>query len=271
MNDQSGISSWQLDLDSAGSYEQYLVGRFFRRWADRLVNHANIAAGERVLDAGCGTGIVARAVAKTAPATSVAGLDINEGMLTEARRQDTNNQVTWESGSVEQMPFDDGAFDVILSQQVLQFVADRGSALAEMHRTLAAGGRLVFALLRGIEFNPSYDVLAEVLDRHAGRQVGDMMRSPFAGPNTPTLRSELGGAGFRDITVQHDILDVRFPSASEYLRQEAASSPLAGPLGELDHARLQTMIQGLDKALQPFTDDRGVKFAMETRLVEACR
>jgi ubiquinone/menaquinone biosynthesis C-methylase UbiE len=269
MNDQADISSWQLDQDSAGAYEQYLVGRFFRRWARRLVSHSNLTTGERVLDAGCGTGIVARTVAKTAPAGSVIGLDINEGMLAEARRQDSSNQVTWESGSVEQMPFDDSTFDVVLSQQVLQFLADRAGALAEMHRALAPGGRLVFALLRGIEFNASYKVLADVLDRHAGREVGDMMRSPFAGPDTPVLRSELDEAGFQEFEITHDILDVRFPSPSEYLRQEAASSPLAGPLGELDQTRLQAMIQDLEQALRPFTDDRGVKFAMETRFVEA--
>lgn len=272
MNDETAVAAWQLDQNSASAYEDYLVGRFFRRWARRLVEHAEVTPGCRVLDAGCGTGIVARtAASRVGPRSRAVGVDINDGMLAEARRQDTDGAVTWETGSLEALPFDDRAFDVVLSQQVLQFVPDRTAALKELHRVLAPGGRLALAVFRDISFNRSYEALATALDWHAGKEAGDMMRSPFGGPDTNTLRDELRAAGFRNISIQHDIIDVRFPDPAEYLRQEAASSPLAGPLGELSEDGLATLLAELEPALAPFTDDQGVIFPMETRFVDAYR
>jgi len=270
MNVETIKSTWQLDQNSAAAYESYLVGHFFRRWAERLVRHAKIAPGERVLDAGCGTGIVGRTAAPHAGADGkVVGVDINGGMLTEARRQDADQAVTWESGSVEELPFPAEAFDVVLSQQVLQFVPDRSRALVEFHRVLAPSGRLVFAVLRDISFNPSYEALASALDRQVGREAGDMMRSPFSGPDADTLRKELRESDFDDISIKHDILDVRFPGPAEYLRREAASSPLAGPLGGMEEDRLAALIAELEPALAPFADDHGITFPMETQFVAA--
>lgn len=272
MKDESTRSAWQLDQNSAAAYEDYLVGRFFRRWAERLLEHAEVAPGEHILDAGCGTGIVARtAAARVGPGGNVVGLDINHGMLTEARRQDTDQTVSWETGALEELPFDESTFDVVLSQQVLQFVPDRAKALEELRRVLAPDGRLVLALLRDISFNRSYEALATTLDRHAGREAGDMMRSPFSGPDADILREELKATGFPKVSMQHDILDVRFPSPAEYLRQEAASSPLAGPLAELDEEKLEALIADLEPALAPYTDDKGVTFPMETYFVSASR
>lgn len=274
MNNQStqATSAWQLDQNSATAYEQYLVDRFFRRWASRLVDQARITPGERVLDAGCGTGIVARTAAPAAGASGkVVGVDVNDGMIGEARRQDTAQEVTWEVRPLEELPFEHGTFDVVLCQQVLQFVPERASVLKELHRVLNPNGRIVIALLRSIDFNPSYEALASALDRHTGREVGDMMRAPFSGPDADTFRKELTAAGFGDISIRNDILDVRFPNAGEYLRQEAASSPLAGPLSSLDESRLTALIEDLEPALSPFTDDYGIVFPMETHIVEAKR
>ena len=272
MRQQNNVTAWQLDQNSAAAYEEYLVGRIFRRWAQRLVAHSNVAPGQRVLDAGCGTGIVARTAAeRVSPGGEVVGLDLNDDMISEARRQDPDGLVTWECGDVEDLPFSNGAFDLVLNEQVLQFTANRDKALAEAKRVLASGGRLVFSLLRDIEFNRSYEVLASALDRHVGPNVGNMMRSPFAGPTADGIREELGRTGFRNVAVRHDILDVRYPGAAEYLREEAASSPLAGPLSELEEDQITALITDLDKTLAPFTDDTGVSFPMETYFVTADR
>ncbi len=272
MTTDNTLSAWQLDQNSAAAYENYLVGRFFRRWATRLVTHAKIAPGERVLDAGCGTGIVARtAAAHLGASGSVAGIDVNDGMLAEARRQDKDQAVSWDVGALEELPFEDGAFDAVLSQQVLQFVPERTRALAQLHRVLAPGGRLVVAVLRDLSFHRCYEVLAASLERHAGTDAGEMMRSPFGGPDSDTLRGELKAAGFDNIQIQHDILDVRYPSPTEFLREEAASSPLAGPLSTLEEEKLELLLSELESALAPFTDDFGVTFPMETRFVAAIR
>lgn len=167
------------------------------------------------------------------------------------------------------MPFPDGAFDVVFCQQGLQFFPDRLAALREMYRVLASNGRVALSVLRSIEHNPGYVALAEALERHAGVDTGAMMRSPFSSLSTDGLRDLIAGAGFRDARILIGIGTVRYPSAEEFLRQEAASSPLAGPIGALGDDVREALIRDLREALQAYVDDTGIVFPAETYLAVA--
>ena len=86
--------SWQVSGDAAEVYEQCFVPAIFGQWAPQLVDAAKVAARDRVLDVGCGTGVLARAAAdRVAAESQVTGLDLNEGMLAVARR--LRPQIDW--------------------------------------------------------------------------------------------------------------------------------------------------------------------------------
>src|SRR5215203_4092465 len=77
---------WQLTGSAAELYERYLVPAITSVWAADLVQRAALQAGERVLDAACGTGIVARRAAEwVGERGTVVGLDLSPGMLAIAR------------------------------------------------------------------------------------------------------------------------------------------------------------------------------------------
>lgn len=258
---------WQLEGDSAEAYERYLVPGMFAPWADVLVEHAEVAPGDRVLDLGCGTGVVARRAAESvAPDGAVVGLDLNEGMLdaTKAASSDVRPAVDWRPGDATDLSFPDGSFDVVLSQQVLQFVPDPAAALSEMHRVLGPDGRLGVAVWRPIRFNRTYMAVADALERHVGEEAAAMMRSPFPPWDLPELRDLVRGAGFPSATVTIEIGSMRYPSAAELLRREAASSPLAGPLGSPLPEVLDALVADVGEALSEQADDEGVVFPMET-------
>ena len=115
-----------------------------------------------MLDAACGTGVVARYAAPRAG--HVVGVDVNAGMLAVAAR--IAPQLEWVQADVAALPFADGAFDLVLCEQGLQFMPDRAAALAELQRVLAPGGRIVASVWRGLEHNPGVRDLRGRARRH---------------------------------------------------------------------------------------------------------
>jgi SAM-dependent methyltransferase len=265
---------WQLNEDSAEAYERYLVPAIFSDMAERLLDLAAAKPGERVLDVGCGTGIVARQAApRVGRAGRVVGLDLNEGMLRVARRAGADRvpAIEWRQGDAAALPFPDGSFDVVTCQQALQFFADPGAALRGMRRVLAPGGRAAVAVLRPIRYTPAYVPLAEALDRHAGPEAGAMMRSPFPAWDREGFRTLVATGGFGEVHVRVEIAGVRYPSAEEMLRREAASSPLATRLSAVPPAAREALIREVTAALREYEDDDGVTFPMETYVAIARR
>lgn len=266
--------AWQLEGNSAAAYEEYLVPGMFEPWADELVQTAALRPGDRALDVGCGTGVVARRAAEVVgPDGEVVGLDPNEGMLEVARTAsaDRGHAIEWRRGEVESLPFTDERFDVVCCQQVLQFVADPESGLREMHRVLAADGRLALSVWRPLEFHPSYEALSGALERHVGEDAAAMMRSPFSAWDRQQLRDLGCDAGFRQVVVTIGVGSMRYPSPAAFVRREAASSPLAGPLDSLDGETRNALLRDVEAELRPYTDDEGVVFPMETYVVIASR
>lgn len=263
---------WQLAGNSAEAYERYLVPQIFTPWAKRLVQTAAIQSSERVLDVGCGTGIVARTTAQTVGAQGyVAGLDRNAAMLevAEATSNGVSPKIEWRQGSAELLPYADGSFDAVLCQQALQFIEEPIQALAEMRRVLAQEGRVAISVWRAIRYNPVFALFAEVLEHHAGQEAARIMRSPFPEWTANHLRALLEAAGFRDVHLVIGVGSVRFTSTREFMQQESQSSPLALPLGKLTEREMETLHDDLHGTLTPYCDDEGVMTPMETYVILA--
>jgi len=78
--------SLEAEVAAAKAYEALFVPALFGQWASRVVDAANLLAGQSVLDVACGTGVLAReALLRTGPTGYVAGLDPSNGMLAVAR------------------------------------------------------------------------------------------------------------------------------------------------------------------------------------------
>ncbi|PYM57340.1 MAG: SAM-dependent methyltransferase [Candidatus Rokuibacteriota bacterium] len=113
--------------------------------APRLVAFAGVQAGQRVLDVGCGTGVVA--ITARRRGAQVTGLDLTPELLQRARQNAALAQadVEWHEGDAESLPFGDGAFDVVLSQFGHMFAPRPEVATRELLRVLKPGGRIAFS------------------------------------------------------------------------------------------------------------------------------
>lgn len=266
------INRWQLNESSAKAYERYLVPLFFAPGAQFLIELAALKGGEQVLDVACGTGIVARTAAqRVGNHGTVIGLYLNEDMLEVAHTTSSNIQshIEWRKGDVKEIPFQDSSFNVVFCQQGLQFFPDKLAALLEIQRVLKVNCRFALSAMRPIKHNPSYAILAEALERHVGTDAGVMMRSPFISLNTEELRDLILAAGFQDLRILFGIRPVRYPSITEFVLREAASSPLAKEIKSLSDDVFQSLIRDLEMSLRDYVDDDGIIFPTETYLAIA--
>ena len=108
-----------------------------------------LAAGERVLDLGCGAGTDSLVAAQMVGSEGmVTGIDMTPAMLAEARRAATELGITnveFVEGEVESLPFPDESFDVVISNGVIDLIPDKDAVYSEIHRVLAPGGRVQIA------------------------------------------------------------------------------------------------------------------------------
>lgn len=136
--------------DVTDAFDRY-TERFTGGIAERVVSLANPAPGESVLDVGCGTGVVSFAAARRLTGRGrLVGIDLSDGMLraasAKAARLGIAGKVEFRKMDAEALDLPDASFDVALSLFALRHFPHPDAALAQMHRVLRPGGRLVVAV-----------------------------------------------------------------------------------------------------------------------------
>jgi ubiquinone/menaquinone biosynthesis C-methylase UbiE len=140
-----------FDERSAG-YEQGWLGRLHHEIADRTADVALAVAPSpaRILDVGCGTGYLLRLLASRYPeAAELAGVDPAPGMIKVAAAPGVpgapagDERLKFSAGVAEQLPYQDGSFDLVVSVTSFDHWSDQLAGLRECHRVLVPGGHLV--------------------------------------------------------------------------------------------------------------------------------
>ena len=251
------------------NYERFFVPAIGAPLAEDLVRHAALRAGERVLDVACGTGVVARLASEKVGATgSVAGLDVNPGMLAVARSATPQDmRIAWHLASAESMPSPDASFDVVLCQLGLQFMADKAAALREMRRVLVPGGRLVLNLP-----GPTpriFSVMADALARHVDPEAAGFVNAVFSLYDPSEIEGLVNRAGFQDVTIQSDSKPLRLPEAEVFLWQYVQSTPLVGAMAQADDESLDLFERDVVAAWREFETDRALDLNVRVAVASA--
>lgn len=260
----------------AEGYESYMAPALFGPWASTLIRAADPEPGERVLDVGCGTGVVARQVASRLGArAAVTGFDLSPNMLVVAQAAAAREGVTidWREGSAEQLPFEDGSFDLVLCQFALMFFADKAAALAEMHRVLTGDGRLLLSVWQSLDRHPFYQTLHGVIQRRLGVSA---LQDIFALGSAEELRSLLTSARFERAEVEPISMTAHFPNPDGFLAGEIEVDTAAIPsMQHLDEQARQAIIAAISadmKApLKEVTHDNQVVIPFHALIARAWR
>lgn len=146
--DAARAGSADADTDAVRREYDHLARQYDRRWARYVARTTGAtirllepAVDERILDIGCGTGVLLARLATEGAAGRLAGVDPSAPMLAIARAR-LPLEVDLQSARAEALPFAEDRFGVAVSCNVFHFVAAPEAALAEMRRVVRPGGRV---------------------------------------------------------------------------------------------------------------------------------
>jgi ubiquinone/menaquinone biosynthesis C-methylase UbiE len=139
------LSRWAFERfyrEFAWTYDAVAAAVSWGRWQDWILTALPLLHGD-VLEVGCGTGNLQRALAGRPAIRRVVGLDLSQQMLTLARRKAPQARLT--RADVRRLPFPGAAFDCVVATFPSEYIADP-QALAEIARILRPGGQLQIVL-----------------------------------------------------------------------------------------------------------------------------
>ncbi len=252
------------------NYERYFVPAIGLPLATELVELARLSPGERVLDVACGTGVVARLAAERVGAAGrVTGLDVNAGMLAVARSVSSPVAIEWHEGAAENTQLAAAAYDAELCQMGLQFFADRGAALAELHRLLVPGGRLV-ANVPG-PMPPVFQILQRAMGDHVSPEIAKFISVVFSLDDARELEELVAAPGFSEVSVRRAERVLRLPAPEDFLWQYVWSTPLAEAVGRLGEQEREALTRDVVAGWDGFTQDGALILELDVLTVTANR
>lgn len=221
----------QVSTSAAEVYDRFFLPALFGRWAGTVADEAGVKPGDAVLDVACGTGVLALEAAKRAGASGkVTGLDCNAGMLAQARSKSA--EIEWREGVAEVLPFDDGAFDAVVSQFGLMFFENRAKALSEMRRILKPGGRLAVAVWASLDETPGYSAMVALLDRLFGPDVASGLEAPYCLGDPEELQALFAQAGIPKAAIAIHEGEAEFPSIDDWVATDIKGWTLADSIDD---------------------------------------
>lgn len=203
--------------ERAGAYDEY-TARITSPGIAPLLAAAGIAAGQRVLDVCCGTGLVAAEAADRE--ASVVGLDISEAMIAAAKAKGL--PVEFQAGDAEALPFADASFDRVVCNFGLYHLPEPDRAIAEAARVLKPGGRYAFTTWCGPDTSPLFRIIPEAIQAHGTPDVGlPPAPPPFRLADRAESMRILLDAGFHDIAFAdfRSVLQCPMDKVVEFLEQ----------------------------------------------------
>ena len=195
-------------------YEAF-IGRWSKHLANHFLNIADVAAGGRLLDVACGTGVLSKAFAEAG--AQVTGVDASEGYLEGARRRRSHPSIAYEHGDVRHLRFDNNLFDAAVSTLALDVIPEIEQVVAEMKRVTRPGGVVASAVTQFFGGMPAWDLVIHT---------GAVLETDFA-----SLRSMRAGRqqfwpggqaalwrkiGFIDVTEVPVVVDCEYLSFADY-------------------------------------------------------
>jgi len=276
-NDEQ-VTYWNEQAGQTWVAVQALIDAQIRPLGQAAMQRAGLAAGERVLDVGCGCGDTTLELARrVAPDGSVLGADISAPMLEQARRNAAaaNVVATFMQADAQTHHFEPASFDIVFSRFGVMFFADPTAAFSNLRRALRPNGRVAFVCWQGIADNPWMLLPMTAALQHLSPPPlpAPGAPGPFAFADPDHVRGILDRAGFSDValeSVQMKLLIGGGRDLDATVDFALKMGPAARALRDAaDPAVVPLVIAAVREALKPYQGADGVRMDSASWVVTA--
>jgi len=256
-------------VHEASGYDQ-LMGRWSRKLAPAFVEFAGLAAGERLLDVGCGTGSLTFQLAARSEPVEIRAIDYAPAFVEAARQANTDPRVTIEQADATALPFEDRTFDRAMAMLVLHFVPDAPLAIREMRRVVKQGGVVAAVVWDHLGGMSGMRMIADTIAMlsESGRQLRNRyVFQPMMQPGE--MKRAFVGQGLNDVAEDQLMIRMDYRDFDDLWAPIAAGEgPLGKFVGRLEGDELNTATAAVRDAYESGRPDGPRSFAS---VAWACR
>ena len=231
--------------------------------AQRMLELAEVGAGDRLLELACGPGGLGLAAAeRVGSGGEVVLTDVADEMTAIAAARGAElglRNVAFRRLDLERVDEPDASYDVVLCREGLMFALEPARAVGEIRRVLRPGGRVAIAVWAARDRNPWLGLVMDVVSAQIGAPVPPPgIPGPFALGDADELRGLLDDASLADVRVGELSVPLRTASFDEWWgRTSALAGPLSAILSSMPEAAVQDLRERARKAARPYETASG--------------
>ena len=178
-------------------YDRYMGPLLFEPYARYVAERVALLRPSRILETAAGTGIVTRALRDVAPEATIVATDINPGVVGFAAEQVQSERVEFQIADAQNLPFEDGTFDVVVCLFGIMFFPDKVRANAEARRVIRPPGRYIVVAFDRLDLNPIPRAAGEAVASLFPEDPRYMERGPFSYTDAAVMEEDLRAGGLR--------------------------------------------------------------------------
>jgi ubiquinone/menaquinone biosynthesis C-methylase UbiE len=245
-----------------GSYNEFAI--FILPVSAHLVRVCNISSNDNILDVACGTGNTAITAKRLKRDAKVTGIDFTPELLAQAKEEAAlaeAEDIEWKEGNVQDLPFEDESFDVVLSSFGHMFAPNPEIAIREMLRvTKRDGGRIAFATWPSELINGKlFEAMAKYVSSSSSISPSTIP-SPMQWGNPEVVQKRLGNS-VKKIHFERGLVKIPLLSPNHYWKMMSTKSgPIIQSIQTLkDTQKIESLKRDVLEAIVPYTQDNALR------------
>jgi ubiquinone/menaquinone biosynthesis C-methylase UbiE len=233
-------------------YDRYMGPLLFAPYASVIAEHAARFRPTRILETAAGTGILTSALSKAVPQARIVATDVNAVLVEFAAKRVRSERVSFERADALNLPYSEGAFDLVLCQFGVMFFPDKIRANQEARRVLSAGGHYLVVTFDRLELNPIPKAAGDAVAAMFSDDPPEYMNhGPFSYSAPALIEQDLLAAGFTNVAL-HTVAISTHVSARDAALGMVLGSPLRAEIERRNPSALERALDIVTQALRPW-------------------